>query len=177
MVILLALGLGLLQQLLELDGGEALLAVGAVVGHHVQMIAAGAHLFLEHDDALGAEAGDDVDIAAETVRLLGLRPCDGAARAAADNNNLVHIVKLGRVAERTDDVCHIVSGLLAGEQSRRAADALHDDRHGTGLAIIRRDRDGHALAELVDAEHQKLTRLCLAGNERGLERDAEHIVR
>ena len=51
-VVLLALGLGLLEQLLELDGREALLAVGAVVGHHVQMIAAGAHLVLEHDDAL-----------------------------------------------------------------------------------------------------------------------------
>ena len=132
---------------------------------------------MHDDDALGAEAGDDVDIAAEAVRLLGLRPCDGAARAAADNNDLVHIVKLGRVAERTDDVCHIVAGLLAGEQSRRAADALHDDRHGAGLAIIGRDRDGHALAELIDAEHQELPRLCLAGNERGLERDAEHIAR
>ena len=177
MIVLLALGLGLLQQLLELDGREALLAVGAVVGHHVQMIAAGAHLLLEHDDALGAEARDDVDIAAEAVRLLGLRPRDGAAGAAADDHDLVHVVKLGGVAERADNVGHIVAGLLAGEQGRRAADALHDDRHGAGLTIIGRDRDGHTLAELVDAEHQELTRLRLAGDERGLERDAEHIVR
>ena len=177
MIVLLALGLGLLEQLLELDGREALLAVGAVVGHHVQMIAAGAHLLLEHDDALGAEARDDVDIAAEAVRLLGLRPRDGAAGAAADDHDLVHVVKLGGVAERADDVGHIVAGLLAGEQGRRAADALHDDRHGAGLTIIGRDRDGHALAELVDAEHQELTRLRFAGDERGLERDAEHIVR
>ena len=45
------------------------------------------------------------------------------------------------------------------------------------ITISSYDRDGHALAELVDAEHQELTRLCLAGDERGLERDAEHIVR
>ena len=106
-----------------------------------------------------------------TSRLLGLRPRDGAAGAAADDHDLVHVVKLGGVAERADNVGHIVAGLLAGEQGRRAADALHDDRHGAGLTIVGRDRDGHALAELVDAEHQELTRLCLAGDERGLERD------
>ena len=79
------------------------------------MIAAGAHLVLEHDDALGAEARDDVDIAAEAVRLLGLRPRDGAAGAAADDHDLVHVVKLGGIAERADNVGHIVAGLLAGE--------------------------------------------------------------
>ena len=100
-----------------------------------------------------------------------------AAGAAADDHDLVHVVKLGGVAERADDVGHVVAGLLAGEQGRRAADALHDDRHGAGLTIVGRDRDGHTLAELVDAEHQELTRLRLAGDERGLERDAEHIVR
>ena len=175
-VILLALGLGLLQQLLELHGGKALLAVGAVVGHHVEILAAGAHLVLEDDDALRAEASHDVDVAAALKRALGLRPGDRAAGAAAHDDDLVHVVKLGGIAERAHDVRHIVALVHAGEQGGRAADALHDHGHVAGLAVEVGDRDRHALAELVHTEHEELARLRPARHERRVEGHAEHVI-
>ena len=45
------LGAGL-EQLLELDGNEAVLAVAAVVGHEVQMVAGGLELVFQNDDVL-----------------------------------------------------------------------------------------------------------------------------
>ena len=44
--------------------------------------------------------------------------------------------------------CDVCAGLLAGEQGRRAADALHDDRHGAGLTILNYYNDNNKNTQL-----------------------------
>ncbi len=54
------------------------------------------------------------------------------------------------------------------------ANSLHDASNLAFIAIAVRDGDGDALAVLVHAQDDKLSRLVLAGNERGL--DVERLI-
>ena len=157
------------DQLLEHLRNQCLAAVRAVIGHDVQVGAGVLHLVLEDDDVLAAETGDQVNLSAHFVQLLGLRICDRAAQTAADNSDLLEALKLARLAERTDKIMQAVALIQRAERHRRCADLLENDRDGTLFAVKICDRERNTLAFCADTQDDELTRLCLAGNVRGLD--------
>ena len=127
------------------------------------------HLVLEDDDVLVAETGDQVNLSAHFVQLLGLRICDRAAQTAADNSDLLETLELALFAERTDKIMQAVALVQRAERHRRCADLLENDRDGTLFAVKICDRERNTLAFCADTQDDELTRLCLAGNVRCLD--------
>ena len=127
------------------------------------------HLVLEDDDVLGAEAGDEVDLDAHFVQLLGLRIRDRTAQTAADDSNLFEAVELALLAERADEVVQAVALVQRAERLRGRADLLENDGDGTLFTVKICDRERNTLAFCADTQDDELTRLCLAGNVRGLD--------
>ena len=126
------------------------------------------HLVLEDDDVLAAETGDEVNLSAHFVQLLGLRICDSAAQTAADNSDLFQTLKLAGLAERADKIMQTFALVQAAERLRGRADLLKDDGDRTLFAVKVRDGERNALALCADTQDDELTRLCLAGNVRGV---------
>src|SRR5450756_452023 len=62
------------------------------------------------------------------------------------------------------------------EHGRALADDLEDDRDGAGGDVFVRHRERHALAGLVDADDDELTRHGLARDLRRLDREAHHVA-
>ena len=125
--------------LLQRGGDNALLAVGAVIGHNDKLITAGAELVLQNDQILVAETDDAGDLGALLVQCLGNGQRNGAAHAAADDADVFQTLDLG--------------GLAQGS-------------HSAGFAVKSGDGQGDALGVLLCADNDKLAGLCLLGNER-----------
>ena len=158
-----------LEQLLQLDGNKAVLAVGAVVGHEIQMVAGLLELVFENDDVLVAEADDDVGLDTRLFKGLCRRICDRAADAAADDADALLAFHVRRLAERTDKVLDIVALVQTAEHLGGQADLLEDDRDRALFAVIAGDGQRHALRLLIDTENDELAGLRLAGDERSLD--------
>ena len=124
------------------------------------------HLVLEDDDVLGAEAGDEVDLDAHFVQLLGLRIRDRTAQTAADDSNLFEAVELALLAERTDEIVQAVALVQRAERLRGRADLLEDDGDRAVFAVKIRDGERNSLALCADTQDDELTRLGLARNVR-----------
>ena len=157
------------QQLLQLHGAEALLAVGAVVGHQVQVGGSCPEFLLQDDDVLGAEADDDVHNGAGLQECLGCRQRDGAANAAAHHADALLVLHIGGTAQGAHKVADVVALVQGAQRVGGEADLLEDDGDGALLPVTAGDGQGHALALLVNAEDDELACLCLAGNEGGLD--------
>ena len=157
------------QQSLELDGAEALLTVGAVVGHQVQVIRAGTELVFQDDNVLVPEADDHVHNGAGLLEGTGSGQSDGAAHAAADNAHPLLALHVGGLAQGADEVPDVVALVQFSQSLGGEAHLLEDDADSTLLAVVAGDGQRHTLAHLIDPEDDELTCLCLSGNEGGLD--------
>ena len=124
------------------------------------------HLVLEDDDILAAETGDQVNLSAHFMQLLGLRICDSAAQTAADNSDLLETLELALLAERTDKIMQTVALVQRAERLCGCADLLEDDGDRAVFAVKIRDGERNALALCADTQDDELTRLGLARNVR-----------
>ncbi len=97
------------EQLLQLHGNKAVLAVAAIVGHEIQMVAGLLKLVFQNDDVLVAEADDDVDLDACFLECLCRRIRNRAADAAADHTDTLFALHVGGLAKGTDEVLDIVA--------------------------------------------------------------------
>ena len=147
-------------------GGEALAAIGAVIGADDQLIGGGGELFLEDDDVGTAEAADEGDLNALFVHLFGDGVGNGAAYTATYNADLFEAFHLGGLAERTDNIGDDVALLHGVEHFCGAAGSLHHDGNRALLPVVSGDRNGNTLSLLIQAEDDELTRHCMARNER-----------
>ena len=164
-----------LEQGLELVGDETGLAVAAVVGAYVEVVAGGAELVLHDDDVLAAEAADHVHADAEALELLGDGVVDGAAGAAADHADALGVgVDLSGAAEGADDVGNIVAGLHEREHLRALARRLEVEGDRADLGVIVRYGERETLAELVESEDGKLAGLRALCDERRLNTHAKN---
>ena len=134
-----------LKQLLQLDGHEAVFAVGAVVGHEVQMVAGLLELVFKNDDVLVAEADDHIGFDASLFKRLCGRIRDCTADTAADNAHALFALHVRRLAKRADEVLNIVTLVQTAEHLGGQADLLEDDRNRSLFAVIARDRQRNAL--------------------------------
>ena len=155
-----------LEQLLQLDGHETVLAIGAVVGHEIQMVAGLLELVFKNDDVLVAEADDHIGFDASLFKRLCGRIRDCTADTAADNAHALFAFNVRRLTEWADKVLNIIALVQTAKHFGGQANLLENDRNRPLLAVITRNRQRHALRFLVYTENDKLTGLCLAGNER-----------
>ena len=158
-----------LEQLLELHGNKAVLAVGAVVRHEVQMVAAGLELVFQNDDILAAEADNDIDLGACLLERLSGRKSDRTADAAADHADALDALGVRGLAERTDEVLNIVALVHRAEHLRRQADLLENNGYRTLFAVVACDGQGDTLTGLIHAEDDELTGLRLLGDKGSLD--------
>ena len=157
------------QQLLELDGDKALFAIGAVVGHEVQVVARRLELVLEDDDVLVAEADDDISLDARFLKRLRGRIGNRTADAAADHADALLALDVRRLAERTDEVLNIVALVHAAEQLGRQTDLLENDCDRALFAVVTGDGQRHPLRLVVHAEDNELTGFRLPRHERSFD--------
>ena len=139
-------------------GNEALVAVGAVVGHYVEVLA-GALEFLGEDIQAGAaEAYECVHVSAYGVKGLSLRVSYGNAQTARYHGGLfaLQVVKLAGLAERACKVHEAIALLQEVKALRGGAYLLEYYGCRTLFAVVIRDGEGYALALFVNAKHNEL---------------------
>ena len=134
-----------LEQLLQLDGHETVFAVGAVVGHEIQMVTGLLELVFENDDVLVTEANDHIGFDASLFKRLCGRIRDCTADTAADNAHALFALHVRRLAKRADEVLNIITLVQTAEHLGGQADLLEDDRNRSLFAVIARDRQRNAL--------------------------------
>lgn len=140
-------------------------AVGAVIGHDIELIGACPELVLKDEQILGAEADNAGDLAAHLMELLGDGECDSAAYAAADDADVLEAFEMGGYAQRTYKVMDIIADHLMVELLCGCADDLEDDADGAGFTIVMRNGQGDTLAVFINAKDDELTGFCLCRNE------------
>ena len=158
-----------LQQSLELDGAEALFAVGAVIGHQIQMIGTGPELVLQNDDILVPEADDHIDLRAGLLEGHGSGQGNGAANAAADHADPLFAFLIRGLAQRTHKVPDIVALVQSAQRLGGEAHLLENNADGALFPVVAGNGQRHALALLVNPEDDELPGLCLFGNKGGLD--------
>ena len=154
------------EELVELGGDQALLAVGAVVGEDVRLGAGGADLVLEDDHVAAARAFNKYDVVAGVFEGVGGGEGHGGADAAGEDDGDAVVGDLRGAAERTDNVEDGVAGLQTVEQRSGFADGLGNDGDGSGSGVGGFDGEGDALALVVEAEYDELAGALLARNAR-----------
>ena len=106
-----------------------------------------------------------MDLAAKLVEFAGNGQSNRTANTAADDAHLFHSVRLSRLAQRTDEVGDVVAFLLAVQLLCSCSNDLEDNIHRSGIPVISGDGERNTLSLLIHAKNNKLSRLCLAGNE------------
>ena len=100
------------------------------------------------------------------MQLLCNRKRNGATDTAADDADLFHSVQMCCYAERTDKVADGVPRILLVECHGRCTDDLENDAYPAGFSVIAGNGQLNAFSVLVNAQNDKLPRLCFSGNER-----------
>ena len=153
---------------MQLGGDEALLAIGAVVGHQVEVVASGLELLLQDDDVLAAETGNNIHLHTGFMESLGGGVSDGAAHAAADDTDALLALDVGGTAQGTDKVADGIALVERTQHIGGQPDFLEDDGDGALLPVITGDGQRHPLGFLVNAENDELTGQSLFGHKGGL---------
>ena len=96
----------------------------------------------------------------------GLRVSDGAAHAAADDADVLEAFQVGWDAQRADNVQQVLARFHSAQHLGGAANHLNDQGDGALFSVIVRDGQRHALALLIDAEDDKLSRENLFSDKR-----------
>ncbi len=154
--------------ILQEHRGKALLAVGAVVRAHDELIGHSFQLFLQDHDVGAAETADEGHVNSSGVHFLGNRIRNGAADTAADDTDLLQALHLGGLAERADKIRNIIALFHRVEHFGRLAGSL--DHHGDGslLTVIAGNGYRNTLPLFVQAENHKLAGLGVFCHERRL---------
>ncbi len=138
-------------------GDESFAAIAAVIGGDFQAVAEGAERLLPEDQVARAETDDGDGAIAELLVLAKLRKNGGHAEAAADQDDgAVVFADVARQAEWADEVEQVVALGEAHHLVGGFADRLDDDRDRAAGGIEIGDREGDALAVLVDAGHDEM---------------------
>ena len=158
-----------LDLLLEILGGEALFAVGAVVGAHYELIGGGLELVLQDDDIGASEACYEGNVNTLFVHFLGNGVGDSAADAAADNTDLLQAVHLGSLAEGADEVGDVIALLHGVQHLGGTAGSLYHNGNGALFAVVACDGNRSALSLLIKTEDDELTCLGVTSDQRSFD--------
>ena len=180
------MGVGLLcgrNQLLYLGGDEAFLAIAAVVGHDVEVVAYGAHGFFEEKEVAIAGTDDDIDGDAFVVSPFHLR-IDGRYAYAAGHEQEAHLLllfgrcgnKLAGTAKGADDGVEAVALVHLAETTSAFAYHLVYDADAFVLGVDVADGQGHPLAFVDRDDDDKLSGLAATGNPRCLDFHQVNLV-
>ena len=138
--------LAVLDQFLQRSSNNALLAMGAIVGHQEHLVGHSTELVLQDHQILVAEANDGVDLAAHFMQLLGDGESNGAAHAAAHNCHLLQAGGMRGDAQGANKVMNVVTLIQVVQLDGGTANDLEDDGDGALLAIVIGDGQGDPLA-------------------------------
>ena len=148
-----------LQQLLQLHSDEALLAVGAVVGHQVHIVSGSLEFILQNDNVLIAETDHNVDFGTGFFEGHGRGQSDGAANAAAHHTNALDAFRMGGLTQRADEVADVVAFIQVTQGDGGETYFLENDGYSTGFTVVTGNGQGNALAHFIDAENDELAGL------------------
>src|SRR5580698_6594157 len=154
---------------LELVGDQTLMAVTAIVGHNVGLVADRANLVFQHHQVFAAGANDGNDVVAGALQLprCGIGHC--RADAAADDHRSAEVFDLRGFAQRANDVEDFVAGLQHAQQHGGFPDGLYNDGDRAGFGVGVSDGQRDALTAIVQAHDHKLSGLLFASDARGLD--------
>ena len=154
------------QQTAHDVGHQTLLAVRAVVGAYIKVVADSPHLLLEDYQVLVAGTDYHVHLCPGLMQVLHLGIYGGSSQAsryeeitAVRELLRAQMYKLGRLTERPDHIREGLSGLIAADDAGRGSHELGDDGHTAFLAVVITDGQGDALILLPCPDYQKLSRL------------------
>ena len=155
---------------------EAFLAVGAVVGHEIEIVADGAHFLFEEEKVAVACADDDIGRNALAVSPFHLG-IDGRRANAASNEKETHggtFVRGGGeefagLSQRAYDGVYAVALVHGRKGTGAVAHHLVDDGDGLALGVEVADGEGHALPLVLRDDDDELAGFARTGNPRGLD--------
>ncbi len=147
-------------KLLQRGGDNALLAVGAVVGHDAWSRRGAAELVLQDQEILGAEADDGVHLVPGLEQVLGDREGNGAARRRRRRRrpSLPSAISVARPSGPTKSWTNSPSFRLFSFWW--CAHDLENDGDGALFAVVTGDGQGDALA-VLNARNDELAGLGL----------------
>ena len=107
-----------------------------------------------------------MNLAADAVKLLCNRVCNGTANSAAHNCNLFESLCMGSSAERSRKILKAVALIHMIELLCCSADDLEYNGNSTLFPVIIGNCKGDPFAVFICSENNELTGLCLCGNSR-----------
>ncbi len=152
-----------------------MLAVTAIVGHHVGFAACFAHFVFKDNHLAAARALDKDDVVVSVFKSFGRGQRHGRTHASCQNHSGPVVPNLRGMAERANDIENGVARFKAVEQRGGLADRLHHDGDGTGGRIGAFNGERNALASFVQAENKELSRPLLASNARRFNHNLANI--
>jgi hypothetical protein len=153
-----------LADLLERVGDQPLAAVGAVVRGDDDLVAGGADLVLEDQQALRPRADDGDHLVARLVEGLGLGPDHRVADAPAHAADRAALLDVGRLAQGAGEVQDLLALLQVAQVVGGLAHLLHDDGSDAVIRPRLGDGQGDALPRLRHPEDDELAGLGLGGH-------------
>ena len=151
-----------LAELVDLGGDEALLAVAAVVGHDVQVLAYSAQLVFVEEQVFRAGTDDDIGGDALAEGPFHLREHRRDAHAASHEEEAfqlafsVFLDEFAGTAEGTHDGVEVVALVHRGQLTRGLADHLEDDDYRLALVDDVADGERYAFSVLVGNDDDEL---------------------
>ena len=166
-----------LYELLDFVGDKAFLAITAVVGHYVEVVALCFHSVLKEQQAFVACAYNHIAAKTLLVRPLCLRIDRSGAHTSGDEQDArcgrlaegIAVHYLGTVAKRSDNGEDAVAFTHRRQTLGRLAHNLIDDCHGVDRAVYVADCQRDTFAALVRDDDDKLARLSGFGDPRCLD--------
>ena len=115
-----------------------------------------------------------MNLRAAVVELFQNRVGNGAADAAAHHADLLLALRLGRTAQRANEIVETIALLLVAQLFSSGTHRLNNDGNGTLLAVIVMDRNGDTLTILIHAQNDELSGLRLLGHHGCLDLIEDH---
>ncbi len=151
------------------------MALGAVIGAHVQMVADRRHLPTQNQQVGRLGTDDNVDLGAPLVQVFrlwidrrGAQPARHEQVAAALERLVGHLHEIGGAAQRADHVDQRLPGFQGADHPAGGADNLGDDGDGPAITVVVANGQGNPFPLFPGPYDQELARQCGRGDARRL---------
>ena len=142
--------LAAIQLFFQNIGHKSLCSIGAVIGAHIQIVAACPEFVFQNYNILVPEAYNRIYLQAQAVQMLCLGISDCASNAAADYaNRLCALREFRRNAQRPYQIQDSVSCFQGCKLTGALPGSLKNQGNGSALAVIVRNSQRNALTKLI----------------------------
>ena len=165
----------LLAEMLDADSHHTLFAVRAVISHYDDLITGLADLIL-HDDKFPATSGNYREhTVAGSLQTADDRQHGSCTQTTACADDRTELLDMRRVAQRTNDISYLITGLLVAELGGRHTHLLNHQCNSTSLSVSIGNGQRHTLRMPVNTHDDKVAGLAAISNQRSFDLHAEDL--